>query len=188
MIRHEFNGSKFSPSPQPPTIVDTPWNQVTLVLGGKGDKMIKGPDIHSVIIAQCGFTGAKDIKFDFKFVKVRLWGLQTARPILMRCYGFDNTQLPNAGALCVLSDWPSKLGFPRVGFEFPLSVRNIVYSSDSDLNTIQVEASGDDPWLVYLDVLWRGNQYTPIAITARFQASCSVAPESSSSSIVDLVQ
>lgn len=171
-MRHEMNGCKFTPAHQPPTVVETPWNSLVLQLGGKGDTIVTCDKLASVLQTQAGFTKATGMTFDYRVHRIRLWGLALSRPVRLSVWGTDTGVDPAAGAMVVLDAWPDRLHFPAIGYEMPRSVSNIVWTSDSKDRIFSVEVSGDNTWLAYLDILWRGNSYTPFALTARFQATC----------------
>lgn len=172
LMKHEFNGVRFTPSVQPPPIVEVPWNQVTLQVAGDGtadETTLAAKDLVVYLKRQLGFKNI-DATFDMRLTKVRLWTLKTDRPIRLSIFGFDNTSLPGAGAIVVLEAWPSKIAFARVGYEFPRNLRNIVWSSDSTSKFCTVDNSAQTPWLLYIDLLWRCNNFIPIGLSARFTA------------------
>lgn len=166
-------------------IVETPWNHAVLIIGGDGtvqESTLSGKEITTEAVNQLGFTGVAGVTFDFKIQKLRLWGLQTSRPIRLLVFGFDNTNSADGGSLAVLEDWPDKMHFARIGYEFPRSVQNIVYSSDSTNKFCTVDTSAKCPWLLYLDVLWRGNKFTAISQKPRFRYQYGGTQDDASSS------
>lgn len=174
LMKHEFNGVKFTPSAQPPPIVEVPWNQVTLQVGGDGSQdetVLAAKDIVANLKSQLGFKKL-EATFDIRITKVRLWSLKNNRPIRLSIFGFDNTDLPSGGAITVLEAWPSTIAFARVGYEFPRNLRNIVWSSDSTSKFCTIDNSAHTPWLLYLDILWRCNTLVPIGLSARYQHLC----------------
>lgn len=186
-MRHEMNGCKFTPARQPPTVVETPWNSLVLQMGGVGDKVVTCDQLATQLQTQAGFTKASGMTFDYRVHRIRLWGLMLTRPVRLSVWGTTTGADPAAGAMAVLDAWPDRMHFPAIGYEMPRSVSNIVWTSDSKDHVFSVEVSGQDPWLAYLDILWRGNSYTPLTLTARFQTSClSNAPVSSAFSNLSL--
>lgn len=173
LIKHEFNGVKFTPSAQPPPIVEVPWNQVTLQVGGDGtqdETVLAAKDIVANLKSQLGLKNL-DATFDMRITKVRVWSLKNNRPIRLSIFGFDNTNLPSGGAIVVLEAWPSTIAFARAGYEFPRNLRNIVWSSDSTSKFCTVDNSAKTPWLLYIDLLWRCNNMTPIGLSALYSLS-----------------
>lgn len=173
LIKHEFNGVKFTPSAQPPPIVEVPWNQVTLQVGGDGTKdetVLSAKDLVIYLKRQLGFKDI-EVSFDMRITKVRLWTLKNNRPIRLSIFGFDNTAIKTGGAIVILEAWPSTIAFARVGYEFPRNLRNIVWSSDSDSKFCIVDNSAQTPWLLYIDLLWRANNLVPIGFSALYSLS-----------------
>lgn len=182
IMRHGFNGVKFHPGVDPPDIVSAPWNHMTVMIAKSGDQVIKGSDVAPVIITQAGFYGLSALTIDFRVQKARFWCLTVKRPIRVEIYGFDNTSSKQGGAIAVLEDFPSNVAFAAVGYELPAALKNCVYSSDSDAKLFSVDVGAAYSWLGYVDVLWRGNNYTPITQTARYRALYPAEHDDSASS------
>lgn len=169
---HDF-GKKLKPGPNPPAIVDTPWNSMVLQFTGKGDTTVTGAKLFPLLQAQAGFNAASGVGFDIKIQSVRVWSLTSGMPIRLSCYGFTNTSSAAGGALCIVDDWPSRLAYAAVGYEFPASVQNIVYSQDSDSKICHVDVAASNDFLAYFNILWRGNKPKPFSLTARYLACTS---------------
>lgn len=162
---------------------------MTLIAGFQGDKDVAGKDLASAILQQAGFTKVS-VTFDFRVLKLRAWALDVDRPIRVLCYGFTNTKTPQGGAIAVLEDWPGKVNFAAVGYEYPSALQNIVLSNDSTDVICSVDVGGSAPWIIYFDILWRGSKYTSVADSVRFRLtrpqppSALPSPSSSSFSII----
>lgn len=173
VLRAHESGRRLKVPRDPPAVVDTPWNSMVLQSTGQGDTTVSGLNLVPLLTVQAGFTAIAGLGFDFRVQSVRVWSLVAGTPIRLSCYGFDNTNSKTGGALCVLDDWPGRLSFAGVGYEFPMSVQNIVYSEDSNLKICQIDVGASNDWLAYFNILWRGNKYKPFAETVRYQAATS---------------
>lgn len=154
-------------SPDPPTVVDAPWNSMCVQLGGTADTSVSGVELSKVIIAQAGFTGVTGLTIDMRVFKIRCYCLANKRPMRILVFGLDNTRLSAGGAIANIVDYPSQNHYAAVGYEFSAALSQIVLSSDSTDKVFSVEIGNPYAWLAYVDVLWRGNSITPIASTVR---------------------
>lgn len=171
LMRAHDSGRRLRVPPNPPSVVETPWNSIILQFTGNGDKTLTGKKIVSVLQAQTGFTNAVTVGYDMKVRSIRVWSLAAGHPIRASFFGFDNTATADGGALAVLDDYPSPITWAAVGYEFPVSAQNVVYSEDSTAKFCSIDIGGNNGWLAYIDLLWRGNKYTPFTQTARYLAS-----------------
>lgn len=186
LMRHEMNGVKFTPSPQPPIITEHPWNTMTLQIGGVGDAVLTGTSVAPLLQAQAGLGSVTGLTFDFRVHRVRVWSLTKSKPIRLQIYAFDNTSLPTGGCLASIDSWPDQIHYARCGYELPKFAQLTVWSSDSTEKFASVDVGKASAWMGFLDVLWKGNVYTPLTSTVRYQYMAPRDDESLSSSIVNL--
>lgn len=170
ILRAHENGRKLRVGQNPPPVVDTPWNSLVLQFSGDGDTTVTAKKLFPLLTNQAGFTGASGLGIDIRIQSVRVWSLVAGQPVRLSCFGFDNTSSSTGGALCVLDDWPGRLSYAAVGYEFPSSVQNIVYSEDSASKICTIDLGAKNNFLAYFNVLWRGNKYNPFQLTARYMA------------------
>lgn len=185
VLRHHTNGVSFHPGVDPPMIVATPWNQMTLNVGLLGDQNVSARMITPVILTQAGLTGST-ATLDFRICKMRFWCLKVDRPMVVRIFGFDNTNEADGGALATLEDWPGRISFAAIGYEPPTAYRECVYSTDSTAKLFSIDVGKNNPWIAYLDILWRGNKYTPLADRVRTRLQYPQDDASTSSSFSSL--
>lgn len=188
LIKAKENGRVLRVPPNPPPVVETPWNHLVLQLTATGDVAFTGKLLFPYLLNQAGLTSAQGCGIDMKIQMVRCWNLNPGNPIRASFYGFDNTKSSSGGALAVIDDYPGRLNFAAIGYEFPTSVQNIVYSEDSTAKFVQVDVAPSDQWLSYVNILWRGNKYTPFTSNVRYQASIAAHALASTSTATDISQ
>lgn len=158
----------------PPMTVDSPWNSMVLQVSFVGPAEVAGKNIFTPLLKQAGFnTHSTALGVDMKIQSIRIWSLVAGQPIRASFFGFDNTNSAAGGALATIDDYPGRLSYAALGFSFPTSVQNIVYSHDSTAKIFSVELGKSNNWLAYINLLWRGNDYAPFQTSVRYQANAS---------------
>lgn len=153
----------------PPPIAGCPWNSGVVKLGDTKDTVVDGVVLAKALWPSFGFAGLTP-PVDFRVLKIRVWVLASARPVRLSVFGWDNTKIATGGAITVLEAWPGRMEFPAIGYEVSAAYSQIVWSSDSTSQLFAIDVAAANAWLCYVDVLWRGNSYSPVTESVMFRA------------------
>lgn len=174
-MRAILHGHRLRIPPDPPSYVATPWNSLVVDIGSTGDLKVLGKNICSTLIVQAGLPSTATI--DIRVLKVRVWCTVVKRPIRVEFFGFSNTAEPSGGAIASIEDWPGANSFAAIGYQFPVALQSIVLSSDSTTKVFTVDVGSSYGWIAYVDVLWKGNQLTPVTFQDRCRARMGMTGE-----------
>lgn len=180
VTKREVKGGALHVSSNPPDITYQPWYPCTVVhMGASSDLSITVGNLVTELASQLdpyhrAFHGtlasgtvrcvidSKDVtspRLNIRLQSVRAWNL-TGRIISLSVDDFSDIgkTVGEADSLCGLVDTGSATHVPAVGFELPLSHRNIVLRNSTAEESAQlyhVMAPSSDTFIVYTNVLWR---------------------------------
>lgn len=181
VTKREVKGGQIHVSSNPPDITYQPWYPCTVVhMGATSDLHITVDDLVKELAGQLdpfhhAFHGtlgdgstvrclvdqknATAPRINLRLQSVRAWNL-TGRIISLSVDDFSDISkaIGDADSLCGLVDTGSSTHVPAVGYELPLSHRNIVLRNSSTEGSAQlyhVMAPSSDTFIVYTNVLWR---------------------------------
>lgn len=155
MLRCEIRGRRLSVPNHPPQISPTPWFQMTLSMqfvSGTTEKRISVTDIIASLKRQLNTSTAD--KLLIRVQRAKVWCMAHGVPIQVLFYDLhiDESQWH----IDVLEDWPTFNQMARVGYEWPISMQNIVLHGANNQNVFATFANTDNSTCVaYIYLLWR---------------------------------
>jgi hypothetical protein len=143
----------------PPTIIQRPWNNLTIRYEGTTPIVAINPVDVKLLLEQqlAGVSAATVLEYDFKFRSARLWGAVEGDT---RLWG-DFYDLAGTGddPLCQPTDFPGRNQRARIGYRWPLSSQNIVMSSTEMKDILRGNFE-----VMYLTITWRLKFEAPPAL------------------------
>lgn len=171
VTKADVKGGKLNVSVNPPEITFQPWMPLTVMIQhGGGEYKATVNSIASVLVAQVdplrhALRAANDNSvnalggplFQFRFRSVRAWNL-TGHMIALSVNDLTDNTKDNTDCLCGLVDTGSNSHVPAVGYELPLSHRDIVLRNnkqDKDDNLFHIITPAGDSTIIYVNIFWR---------------------------------
>lgn len=149
-LRRALNGQAVTPSADPSTVVELPWNTITLTFEpdvGTGTSFEL--TIADVYVALGEFY-APTANYEIRILEARLWEISG------KAMGVDFLTLdtPTGATLKTQDDIPGRNHWARCGFVWPRSHQNLPLFED-ETAIIRVTAPADSDILIHLNILWR---------------------------------
>lgn len=154
-----LNGGRMLPTNDPPQVAYQPWNHITLAwydqpsdhnFGDLVNELRKQIDPNNTGLAAVG-----KLAIQMKIHSIRVWNI-TGKTVALTVYDFHDSS--DSDQLCGVMDAGSNTGIPRLGFEMPLSFRQMVMRNDSNTGKKKlytVSAASSDTILQYIRMEWR---------------------------------
>lgn len=180
-LHNEIRGVLFTPSFDPPSYVDMPWNSAIVNIAGTGDFTVTPKLFLPVAVKQFGLVSTQTLQF--RFLSCRIWALSVSRPLRCAFYGITAGSVQ---PIAVDTDWGAPQRVPKIGYRWPATLQNIVWDGGSGdtMFTVDVGTAENISWIAYVETLWRSDKYVPIADSVRYQQTFLHETNSSASSCV----
>lgn len=159
-------GKKFTPSPDPPSYKNSPWNQLTVlgndfITAAYQTGTVTLDDLRTAFQNQLGITGSISYMFRIRRVKAYHRG-----PIDMQSYlGIEPFDVSNGNIRTEIVDSSGRDQFARVGFEWPLTDSSVCLYTATQGGTkllsweVRSSVATNSSLLTYWDILWKNNTF-----------------------------
>jgi hypothetical protein len=149
LTRSAFDGRAITPKADPSSVVQVPWNNVTLTFGATGSANLTVANILAAL--QVVFPTTTLYQIQIK--SARLWET-TGVPIA--CI-FNALDVSNPGALKHQDDFPARNQWARLGYIWPRSHQNQVLNNASagTLQVLQVSSGATAVVTLHLEITWK---------------------------------
>lgn len=171
VTKAEVKGGKISVPTNPPEITYQPWMPVICMIRHNGGELkatistIADALIDQIDPLRHALREKTDKSvnknggplFQFRLRNVRAWNL-TGHMIALSVNDLTDNSKTNTDCLCGLMDTGSSLHIPAVGFEMPLSHKDLVLRNgleDKDDPLFHVIVPPNDSCIVYVGIFWR---------------------------------
>jgi len=154
VLKTALDGRKVVPSADPSTIVEVPWNTITLTFKASV------PEASLVVVTLASIDSALRILYPstlpyfYRIRSARIWELSN-QSISTNFYSLESFEPINV-SLSQQDDTPGKNHWARTGYVWPRSHQNIVLNN-TDLPVLGISTSSTANILIHVDVLWRSN-------------------------------
>jgi hypothetical protein len=174
------SGRKIEFSPDPPTVVASPWNTITVVFSATTPAaatiLITPTDIATALARQLGYSMISE-SLEFRLIFVKAWLVDATKlDLAMQVYDLFNSTFSSANQrMYTLADVSAQNHFAHVGWEWSLPQQNVVLDQTNTAPLVEVGAITGSPLRVHLRILWRFNRGgTPLSTIATELASLKV--------------
>lgn len=153
--RREFEGRVVDPGPHPKQHALSPWVDIVVELGAKGDKTFSPNLIANEAREQHGYRvkvadAFHNVPIDIRFKGYYVWSLASSRPISLTVHDLHRSDTAN-DVLKVLNDWPAYNQYARVGYWLPLAMTRITFDdSNTTKKVISVDTTATQNWLAHV--------------------------------------
>lgn len=165
VTKREVSGGQINVPSNPPQVAYQPWSPIIIVHSGvSGEITITLKDLVTQLKSQVDPTKhcfKDDMIINLKIRSVRAWNL-SGRIIALSVEDFSDSDqaIRDTDMLCGLVDTGAGSHVPAVGYELPLTHRNIVLrngAGESDKTAIiyHIVSGADDAVVIYTSVLWK---------------------------------
>lgn len=183
MLKTALDGKSIVPSADPSTIVDLPWNTITLTF----ENVLTSPQItltSADIDTNLRESYPSSGLYQYRIRSARLWETTGTASISATFFSLD---VSNPGFLLNQDDSPGRNHWARVGYIWPRSHQNQTLAASEEQNIVQTRASiaTGATILLHIDILWKPIvTVVPVSqhMTKKFKF-----PETSASSTSDLL-
>lgn len=141
-LRIDENGRKFTPQRTPPTIVQTPWNDVVCTIKSTSPTAVTtsvsvtSANLVALIRIQLGITN--DAPIELRVSKVEAWNLGQDASIAVDVYPTITLSTTATSKITRLEDNPGKNQWACVGYIWPKSHINYVLPSDVKVPIVEI--------------------------------------------------
>jgi hypothetical protein len=165
-----LNGRAITPRADPSSIVQLPWNNLTLTFSASSSAALTVSNVLSAL--QVIFTS--ESKYQIQIKSARLWET-TGVPIAC---AFNSLDASNPGTLKHQDDFQARNQWARVGYIWPRSHQNLILnnSSAAELPVLQVTAGSNAVIVLHLEITWKPI-VTPGPTSAVFKSVSSLQPQ-----------
>jgi len=148
-IRSAFDGRVITPKADPSSVVQVPWNNVTLTFGATGSATLTVANILTAL--QVVFP--TNSLYQIQVKSARLWEL-TGIPLAAI---FNSLDVSNPGALKHQDDFPARNHWARLGYIWPRSHQNqILTNASAGTNPVlQVNAGSTASIVLHVEITWK---------------------------------
>jgi len=162
-LKVALDGRKVTPSADPSTIVEVPWNTITLTF----EQDV--PQASLVVVTLNSIDNALRILYPnalpyfYRLRSARVWELSN-QSISANFYSLESFS-PISVSISQQDDTPGKNHWARAGYIWPRSHQNIVLNN-TDQPILGISTTSTANLLIHVDILWRSNvsQLPPPAI------------------------
>lgn len=152
-LKTALDGKAITPRADPPTVVQQPWNTVTLTFNanfGPSDRTITltSGNINNALISV--YPSEAQAPYQFQIKSARLWEVQGHS---LAC-AFHSLDKSNPGFLKNIDDSPARNQWARVGYIWPRSHQNQILIND-DTTILTVTGTIGALVTLHIDILWK---------------------------------
>lgn len=160
-LSSKFNGSSIRVDPDPSSIVDRPWNNVTVSLSTATTGVLNMPTFLAAFLNQV-LSPRTDILFDFRFQELRAWELSGAR-LSGDIYDLDGSDSTATGEIPTVHrsqrDEPGRNHWASIGMKWSASQSNNTLLSSDQIDIASFDSSADTPEIrIHLRIIWRAHR------------------------------
>lgn len=162
----ELTGGKLNVPSNPPSVSYQPWMPITVVHTGKsGEIIIKMSDLISQLMQQLDPTShaiAQNPVINIKIRSVRAWNVSgTIIALSVDDFSDADKSIKDVDMLCGIVDTGSASHVPAVGYELPVSLKNVILRNGSDASTdkdavlYHIVSGKNDSVIIYTSIFWK---------------------------------
>lgn len=164
--RRDFLGGRFTPTSDPPSTEQNPWNRLTIVAVNSAVSTsweIRTSTIADRIVSQldstvkANLTIFKDpsVPLDIKVKSIESWNIE-GKSIALAAYNLLADH-ENQDIICDAVDTKSEDSYPRVGYRWPLQMQQVVMSNNisKPQKVAFIFAPSGSDLLVHIHVMWK---------------------------------
>lgn len=159
-VKDKFNGKVIKrPSFDPPSIVENPWNSLTIAYEANGSASLHAEDIRDTILGTLGLQLAAAAVFDLRVIHARVWETTGTYGIVgeFNNFTYGPSEAPYM-PLATVDDNPAKNHWAVIGYDWPSDVQNFVISVGRINPEILVVSTEDQAQvLLHIRCLWKTN-------------------------------
>lgn len=165
--RLAFDGKAITPKADPSSVVQVPWNNLTLTFTASGSANLTVANI----LAALQVVFPSNSLYQIQIKSARLWETTGA---ILACI-FNSLDLSNPGALKHQDDYPARNHWARLGYIWPRSHQNQVLTNASagTMPVLQVSTGTNSQLTLHLEITWKPIVVPPPTFTS-FESSSSV--------------
>lgn len=168
ILRTALNGRAITPRADPSSIVQLPWNNLTLTFSANSSASLTVANVLTALQS----IYPSDANYQIQIKSARLWET-TGVPLACAFFSLDNS---NPGELKHQDDFQARNQWARVGYIWPRSHQNLTlnFSSSAELQILQVNSSSSAAIVLHLEITWKPIA-TPGPTSAVFKSASSVS-------------
>lgn len=162
----ELTGGKMNVPSNPPSVSYQPWMPIIVVHTGKsGEIVIKMSDLVNQLIQQIDPTNhaiSQNPVINIKIRSVRAWNVSgTIIALSVDDFSDADKAIKDVDMLCGIVDTGSASHVPAVGYDLPVSLKNVVLrngsdpSTDKDVILYHIVSGQNDSVIIYTSIFWK---------------------------------
>lgn len=158
-LRFMLNGAKHRPRHDPPSIVENPWNSLTIAYESNGPSTLTTKNIEADVLGTLGLSLEGYANFNLRIQRAHLWEMTGNFGLVAEFNDIihGTSEAPYA-ALATIDDNPGKNHWANVGFSWPNAHSTYTLLPDrSDLEVLSVFTEDAANILMHIRVLWKTN-------------------------------